>query len=96
MNKFGDTIYVQTTDEPVKVIRQFKRFTLVRRPVMGQNGIRYLLGLFFNMELETLEEQTQRTLATIKIRNEAAEAQLGELANGPLAIPPGLHLKKPS
>lgn len=85
MTKFGDQLFVKTTDEPLIVLRQWKRLTLARRPVMGQNGIRYQLGLFLNVELETLTEQTLRTLAIIKIRNEAAQAEMGDV--GPLAMP---------
>ena len=96
MNKFGDQLFVRTTDEPVVVLKQFRYLTFVRRPVMGQNGIRYKFGWFFNNELETLTEQTQRTLATIKVRNDVAQAEMDEVQTGPLALPPGLHLKKPS
>jgi len=64
---------------------------LVRRPVMGQNGIRYKLGVFFNCELETLQEQTVRTLSLIKARNEITEA---EMADVPAGFMPQLAFKK--
>lgn len=92
MNKFGDKLFVCSTDEPITVLRQFKHFTLVRRPVMGQNGIRYKFGLFFNVELESLQEQTARTLATIKIRNDIAQADMDADASS-LAMP-ALQFKK--
>lgn len=61
---------------------------------MGQDGIRYQFGLFFNTELETLQEQTARTLATIKIRNEAAQAEVdSDIAATGLAMP-ALQFKK--
>lgn len=93
MTKFGDQLFVRTTDEPIIVLRQFKHFTLGRRPVMGQDGIRYQFGIFFNTELETLEEQTQRTLAVIKARNQAAEQEMADVA-GPLGFPGNLQFKK--
>jgi hypothetical protein len=92
LTKFGEQLYVRTTDEPTIVLRQFKHVTLVRRPVMGQNGIRYKFGWFFNTELETLEEQTQRALAKIKAQNAMAQEELADV-EGPLAIP-GLQLRK--
>jgi hypothetical protein len=92
VNKFGDQLFVKLTDEPVFVLRQFKHLTWVRRPVMGQAGIGYRFGLFFNRELETLQEQTQRTLAVIKARNDMAQEELADV-EGPLAIP-GLQFKK--
>jgi hypothetical protein len=93
LNKFGDQLYVKVTDEPLIVIRQWKHVTLARRPVMGQDGIRYQFGLFFNTELETLSEQTQRTLATIKARNEIAQSEM-DVTDGPLALPAGIQYKK--
>jgi hypothetical protein len=93
LNKFGDTLYVKSTDEPNFVVAQFWCFTLVRRPIMGQDGIRFRFGLFFTDELETLTEQTQRTLATIKARNEIAASEM-DVADGPLALPAGIQYKK--
>jgi hypothetical protein len=92
VHKFGDTLYVKSTDEPNFVVRQFKRITLVRRPIMGQDGIRYRFGWAFNAELETLAEQTTRTLQQIKARNEIAQADMD--AEG-LAMP-ALAFKKPA
>lgn len=93
MNKFGDKLYVAITDEPIVYLYSVWGLTFVRRPVMGQNGIAYKFGIFFNSELETLQEQTTRTLETIKLRNQLAEADMqAELdsemqAQGPLQIP---------
>ena len=92
MNKFSDQLFVKLTDEPCFVIKQFRHFTLVRRPVMSQNGICYKLGLFFNAELETLQEQTQRTLAIIKSRNELSQAEMEGF--GPDVPMPALSFKK--
>jgi hypothetical protein len=97
VHKFGDQLFVKSTDEPSFVVHQFKYFTLVRRPVMGQDGIRYKFGIFFNSELETLAEQTQRTLATIKARNQIAELEMQdavEATGGPFM--PQMAFKKPS
>jgi hypothetical protein len=93
VHKYGETLFVKSTDEPTTVLRQFKHFTLVRRPVMGQNGIAYKFGAFFNVELETLEEQTQRTLSAIKSRNAIAQAEM-DVEQGPMAMP-ALQFKKP-
>jgi hypothetical protein len=94
VSKFGDQLFVKSTDEPNFVVRQFKHITLVRRPVMGQNGIRYQFGWAFNKELETLEEQTQRALSTIKARNAIAQAEMQDVEQGPMGMP-ALQFKKP-
>lgn len=59
---------------------------------MGRDGIRYQLGLFFNCELETLQEQTQRTLAMIKVRQGVEVAEMQEFA--PDMAMPALAFKK--
>lgn len=93
MHKFGDTLYVKSTDEPNFVVRQFRHITLVRRPIMGQDGIRYRFGWAFNAELESLEEQTQRTLSAIKSRQAIAQAEMDE--QGPMTMPALQFGKKP-
>lgn len=93
MNKYGEVLYNVLTDEPCIVLREFRYLTLVHRPIMGQDGIRYRLGIFPSCELETLQEQTQRTLATIKARNAIAAEEM-DVADGPLAMPAGLSFKK--
>jgi hypothetical protein len=94
LSKFGDQLFVKSTDEPIFVIKQFRHLTFVRRPVMGQNGIGYKLGLFFNGELETLEAQTQRTLSAIKSRQAIAQAEMAD-EQGTLAMPALQFGKKP-
>jgi hypothetical protein len=70
--KFGDVLYNKLTEEPAFVIHAFKHFTFVRRPVMGQKGISYRLAFFLSSELETLAEQTARTIANIQSRQAIA------------------------
>jgi len=75
--KFGDVLYHKLTEEPIMVLKAFKRFTLVKRPVMGQAGIRYKWAFFLNSELESLQEQTARTIVNIQTRNAIAGAEFG-------------------
>lgn len=74
--KFGDILFNVLTEEPQFVLWPTRYFTLVRRPVMDGDGITYKFGLFLNAELETLQEQTARTIANIQARNNIAGAGL--------------------
>jgi len=90
--KFGEILFHKLTDEPALVIREFKHWTLVRRPVMGQDGIYYRFKFFLNAELESLQEQTSRNIANIQVRQAIAGAELGpELDSGAM---PHLAFKK--
>lgn len=91
-DSLGDILYVRTTDEPVVYFASIGPLRLVRRPIMGQDGIRYRIGLFHGSELETLQEQTQRTLAIIKARNDISMAEMQDF--GPDMPMPHLHFKK--
>lgn len=91
--KYGDIVYHILTEEPILVIRAFKYATLGRRPIMGSDGIRYGFKFFLNSELESLQEQTARTIANIQSRNAIAGAEFGPENQGPM---PALQFKKPS
>jgi len=72
MIKYGTILYNCLTEEPSMVLFKLWGLTLVRRPVMGTKGIHYKFGLFLNPELETLQEQTARTIANIQSRQAIA------------------------
>ena len=91
MNKYGEVQYHKLTEEPSMILWQFRHFSLVRRPIMGQAGISYKFALLLNSELETLQEQTARTVAQIQARNSVAEAEFGQ---GLGASMPTLPFKK--
>ena len=90
MPKFGDVLFHILTEEPCFVIWPTKYFTLVHRPVMGTDGIFYRFKIFPSAELETLQEQTARTISNIQVRNNIAGAEFG-----PEAMP-ALQFKKPT
>jgi hypothetical protein len=87
MPKFGDMLYVSLTEEPTTFIFSRLGLSIVRRPIMGRNGIRHRFGWFFNKELETLQEQTARTVATIQARNSIAESEFGQSGAAMPALP---------
>jgi hypothetical protein len=60
---------------------------------MGTEGIRYRFKLFLSSELETLQEQTARTIGNIQARNSIAGAEFGP--DG-LSNSGALQFKKPS
>lgn len=83
MHKFGDILYSTLTEEPSTFLFALWGISIVRRPIMGDDGIRHRFGWFFDTELETLAEQTARTIANIQMRNSIAGAEFGaELMGG--------------
>ena len=72
------------------LLKAFKYFSLVRRPVMGTEGISYKFKIFLNCELESMTEQTARTISNIQARNAIAGAEFG--SND--AMPGALQFKK--
>lgn len=60
---------------------------------MGTEGIRYKFKLFLSSELETLQEQTARTIGNIQARNSIAGAEFGPDGQGSM---PAMAFKKPS
>lgn len=87
MNKYGDVLYHKLTEEPSMIIWPLGRISLVRRPIMSQQGISYKFQFLLNSELETLQEQTARTVATIQARNSIAESEFGGQAGSMPALP---------
>lgn len=74
MIKAGEVSFIKTTGEAVFVLNVatpepkncpslFDTVVTVRRPVMGQNGVRHLEDRFYLEELETLDEQRKRFIA---------------------------------
>lgn len=89
--KFGDVLFHKLSEEPVLIIRPFKRWTLVRRPIMSRDGICYRFAFLLNSELETLQEQTARTIANIQARQQVAGLDMPQELSAP-----ALQFKKPS
>lgn len=68
--KPGMTAILKTTEEPVFILKideqsdadGLGQVATVRRPVAGQDGIRYVVDTFYLSELETTEQRMERTM----------------------------------
>jgi hypothetical protein len=66
MIKAGDVAHVRTTGEPVYVLEVAEGNASVRRPIMGQDGVRHETETFSLGELQTRDEQRDEQAATTR------------------------------